>query len=76
VIREHSADIPGSRHSIPFGYMVGRMNSPTRGFLTSFRVQFHNQGYLTGFRVQVPRTHLDHRLTCGYAIGWDFAWVM
>jgi hypothetical protein len=32
------------------------MNSPTRGFLTSIRIQVHNQGYLAGFRVQVsPR---------------------
>ena len=36
-----------------------RMNSPIRGFLTSFRVQAQIQGNLTDFRVQVPsRTHI------------------
>ncbi len=36
------------------------MNSPIRGFLTSFRVQVQIQGNLTGFRVQVPpRTHIQ-----------------
>jgi hypothetical protein len=34
------------------------MNSPIRGFLTSFRVQAQFQGDPTGFRVQVPLGHI------------------
>jgi hypothetical protein len=43
-----------SRHGTAVRRMVGRMNSPIRGFLTSFRVQVRNQGNLTSLRVQVP----------------------
>jgi hypothetical protein len=33
---------------------MSRMKSPTRGFLTGFRVHVRNRGYFTGVWVQIP----------------------